>query len=158
MGDALDPNRLPPLRDVWATMRALSQEDYGFADDVLEPYQGDREKVLAFTRELIEAVSGILSSSADYGLIPTELMTHLVQNVPSEDRPRFQTAARLILAVHNKAPKQEQDIAFDSKEDYDGFVNAMLNTGIWLVRQIARKVGLTEEQVYDALVRNLAAR
>jgi hypothetical protein len=63
-----------------------------------------------------------------------------------------------VLAVHNRAPKEEKGVAVESQEDYDGFVNAMLNIGIWLVRQIAIKVGLTEAQLYDALAKNYAAR
>lgn len=144
------------LRDLNAVLRAFARKDLDRANEILAPYKEDADRGLELAKELIEVVSAALSTAADYGLPPRDLLRHYVSQVPDDKRPSFARAADLVLAAHEQTEGARENQHFEDSAELRDFVMAMLNLGTWLTRQTARKVGLTEDHLYDALARLMA--
>ncbi len=151
-----DADRLAMLRDLIAALRAFSRDDVVVTNEVLRPYQGDAETEIELTKELVEVVSGFLSTADDFGLPAQSLVAHVVSDVPADLRPFYEEAGRIILGVHEQSDVANEDTNFETFEEFDGFVKALLNLGVFLVRQIARSGGVSEDSIYDATASRLA--
>jgi hypothetical protein len=138
------------MRDLIAVLRDFSNEDYERTKEVLAPYRGDPEKELELTRELVEIVSSFAETAENAGLPAGEMLAHFVSQVPTHLRPSYQRVADLILSVKAGTSASRTDVVDDS------FIKAMLNTGTWLVRQLALKARKTEAEMYHTTALILA--
>lgn len=157
MSYGFDENRLRTIRDLVAILRAFAKRDYDHANEVQAPYEGDLERGLELTKELVELTSGTLSTAAQANLPPREILLHYVASVPGELKPTCQRAADLILAVHEQTEAAREDLVIQDNDEWNRFHKALLNLETWLTRQIARRLGVTEDRIYDAVAKRLAA-
>jgi hypothetical protein len=102
------------------------------------------------------SLSGFLSIAAEFGLPPGELLQHVVTQVSNELRPEYERATALVLAVLEGTEGANKDTHFETRQEAERFAKALLNLGVYLVRQAALRLRLTEEQVYRAATQQLA--
>jgi hypothetical protein len=156
MSKRFGEERLARIRDLIATIRAYAQDDLERTKELLAPYRGDHPSSMALAKELIELVSSFLSEAGERGLPPAQLLNFWVGQVPSDERPTYGKVAKLILGIHEGTEARRENIVFATAQDANRFINATMDTGAWLVRQVASKTGRTADDIYEEMTFLLA--